>query len=153
MKKVIIRLSITVFFIVALTAPVAAHNMNLTYKTKEIEVFVEFEGGSVAREARVKVFDPTGNLYVEGTTDENGTFSFEPGEEGGKWKITTEHSGHKETVLMEGPEVQSGGSIELPLYTRVAAGFGYLIGIAGIALIIISRKTRRKDKGNRISTD
>jgi nickel transport protein len=153
MKKGIISLSIAVFFIFALIAPVTAHNMDLIYKTKEIEVFVEFEGGSVAREAKVKVFDPAGNLYVEGTTDENGTFSFEPGKEGGKWKITAEHSGHKETVLMEGSEVQSGGSIELPLYTRIAAGFGYLIGIAGIALIFISRKTRKKETGNRISSD
>ena len=133
--------------------PAMAHNMYLTYKTKEIEVLVEFEGGSVAREARVTVYSPDGALYVEGVTDENGKFSFEPGEMEGKWKISAEHSGHKKTVLLEGSEVASGGGLELPLYTRIIAGFGYLVGIAGVALFIMSRKARRKSGGNRISSN
>lgn len=134
-------------------APAMAHNMYLTYSTKVIEVLVEFEGGSVAREARVTVLDPNGEVYVEGVTDEDGKFSFEPGKAEGKWKITAEHSGHKKTVLLESSEAQSGGGLELPLYTRIIAGFGYLVGIAGVALVITSRKAQRKSGSSRISSD
>jgi nickel transport protein len=133
--------------------PAMAHHMYLTYKTKEIEVLVEFEGGSVAQEARVIVYSPDGAVYVEGVTDENGKFSFEPGEMEGRWKIVSEHTGHKKTVLLEGSEiVESGGGPELPVYTRIAAGFGYLVGIAGIALLIMSRKKSRSS-GDRIPQD
>ncbi len=136
-----------------LPAPAMAHNMYLTYGTKVIEVLVEFEGGSVAREARITVLDPNGEVYVEGVTDEDGKFSFEPGEMEGKWKIAAEHSGHKKAVLLESSEVQSGGGLELPLYTRIIAGFGYLVGIAGVALVITSRKAQRKIDSDRISSD
>ena len=159
MRKVTI-LTICVFLCVLLAgiliqpAPVMAHNMYLTYKTNEIKVVVEFEGGSFAQEARVTIFDPTGEVYAEGITDENGEFSFEPGDMEGKWKISAEHSGHKKTVLMEGSEVQqSGGGLELPLYTRIIAGFGYLLGIAGIAMIITSLKVRKRGDSNQLPSD
>jgi nickel transport protein len=159
MKKVTI-LAMAVFVGVLLfglfmpPAPAMAHNMFLTYNTKEIEVVVEFEGGGVAQEAKVTVYNPVGEVYIEGITDEKGIFSFAPGEMEGTWKISAEHSGHKKTVLMEGADVQqSGGGLEMPLYTRIIAGFGYLLGIAGIALFIMSRKTQRKGNGNRISSD
>jgi nickel transport protein len=153
MRKLTIFISAVLFVILltslfAPTTPARAHNMYLTYKTKQIEVLVEFEGGSVAREARITVFDPSGNSYVEGVTDENGRFAFEPGDMEGKWKISAEHSGHKKTVLLEGSEIESGGGLELPLYTRIIAGFGYLIGIAGIALFITARKVQRRKNSN-----
>ena len=80
-------------------------------------------------------------------------FSTSSREAEGKWKISAEHSGHKKTVLLEGSEVESGGGLEMPLYTRIIAGFGYLVGIAGIALIIMSRKARRRSGGHRIPSD
>lgn len=156
MKK-IINLVVAVLFgvllagLFALPAPTMAHNMYLTYKTKEIEVLVEFEGGGVAQEARVTVYSPDGVVYAEGVTDENGTFTFEPGDMEGTWKIVAEHSGHKKTVLMEGTEAQSGGGLEMPLYTRIIAGFGYLAGIAGIAILIMNRKAKGRSSGNRVS--
>ena len=72
-------------------------------------------------------------------------------QEEGTWKIVAEHSGHKKTVIMESTEAQSGGGLEMPLYTRIIAGFGYLVGIAGIAMLIISRKAKRGSSSNRIS--
>jgi nickel transport protein len=149
MKKLIKIVSTTLLITVvtvlsATPLPASAHNMFLTYETNEIKVQVEFEGGSMAQEARVTVYDPSGAVYAEGVTDEDGNFTFKPGTMEGKWKISAEHSGHKKTVLMEGTDVQSGGGLEMPLYTRIIAGFGYLIGIAGIAMFIIGRRMKRE---------
>ncbi|MBT9148828.1 MAG: hypothetical protein DDT28_00243 [Dehalococcoidia bacterium] len=158
MKKAIKLVAVVLSCFVVLSllfplAPAMAHKMYITYRAKEIEVLVEFGGGSVAREARVIVLDPNGEVYVEGVTDEEGKFSFELGEMEGKWKITAEHSGHKKTVLLESSEAQSEGGLELPLYTRIIAGFGYLVGIAGVALVIMSRKVQRGIGSDRISSD
>lgn len=146
-------LLLNLLFLLFSPTPAMAHKMFMTCKIKKIEVQVEFEGGSVVQEARVTVLDPNGEVYFEGMTDENGKFSFEPDEMEGKWEITAVHSGHKKTLWWEGLGVQSGGGMEIPLYARIFAGFGYLTGIAGVALVITERKARKESRSDRVSSD
>ncbi len=146
-------LLLNLLFLLFSPIPALAHKMFMTCKMKEIEVQVEFEGGGMAQEARVTVLDPNGKVYVEGMTDENGKFSFEPGEMEGKWEITAVHSGHKKTIWWEGSGVQGGVGIEMPLYARIVAGFGYLAGIAGVALAITGRKARKESRSDRVPSD
>jgi nickel transport protein len=127
--------------------------MYLTYEATEVEILVEFEGGSVAREARVTVYSPDGAVYLEGVTDEEGTFRFQPEGMEGEWKISAEHTGHKTTVSLGGSQMESGSGLELPLAARIAAGFGYLVGILGIALLILDQRNRMRSRSHRLPED
>ena len=133
-------------------APAKAHRLHVSYDMKQIDLRVYFGGGGAAEEADVTVYDPEGNVYLTGKTDDEGKFSFEPSGKEGEWKVSAEHAGHRveETIL-----AGSGGSGEgeMPLYARVIAGFGYLAGIAGVALGIMWWRDRRRRGSNAVSSN
>ena len=59
-------------------SPVRAHNVTVFAWVEGDTVHVEskFAGGRKPQNAPIEVYDTAGNLLLEGTTDENGTFSF-----------------------------------------------------------------------------
>ncbi len=130
-----------------------AHRMFLTYEPSEIEVLAAFEGGSVAREADVAVYLPDGTVFVEGKTDQDGKFRFAPGDMEGELRISASHSGHRATVALGSVETASGDGLGLPLISRMAAGFGYLIGAFGIALLLVNQRRQGRRASDRVSED
>jgi len=119
----------------------------------EIEINAYFEGGGPCQDANVKVYDNESNLYMEGVTDDKGNFGFPPkiGMEEYTVAVDAVHMpGHKaETVInlsqvATGAGAGSAGGIEMPLYTRIIAGFGYIIGLAGAAMVYMSWKLKKK---------
>ena len=58
--------------------PARAHNVTVFAWVEGDTVHVEskFAGGRKPQNAPIEVYDTAGNLLLEGTTDENGTFSF-----------------------------------------------------------------------------
>ena len=152
MKKMMIIAAVALFsalffsglFSIAEATP---HRMYIDYEVKKIDIRVYYGGGTPAREADVKVYEPDGSLYLEGETDDEGRFSFEPAAMEGDWKIVAEHSGHRAEVDLTG----GSGGTEMPLYTRIIAGFGYLIGVAGLAIGYMGWRARRKRESGRVS--
>ncbi|MBW1795103.1 MAG: hypothetical protein JRJ38_11865 [Deltaproteobacteria bacterium] len=77
---------VTVFFLftvlyLAMTVPCAlAHKVLLTAYVEGDTVFVEggFSDGTPCKNAKIEVFDPSGNKLLEGKTNEDGEFSFKP---------------------------------------------------------------------------
>lgn len=107
------------------------HKMLMDYKVGRIDIEVYFSDGTPARYVDVKVYYPDGSIYSEGKTDEEGKFSFEP-DRPGNWKVIAEGAmGHRTETVIDFKEQEAGE--EMPLYARVIAGLGYLIGMAGIA--------------------
>ena len=131
---------------------VSAHRLYIVHKISEIEIESYFGGGSPCRDANVMVYDNEGNLYLEGVTDDEGKFSFPPkiGMEEYTVVVDAVHMpGHKaETVInlsQEAAGARAGGmGTEMPLYTRAIAGFGYLIGLAGAAMLYMGWKLKKK---------
>lgn len=127
---------------------VSAHRLHIVHKISEIEIESYFGGGSPCRDANVTVYDNEGNLYLEGVTDDEGKFSFPPKIGMKEYTVVVDAvhmPGHKaETVINLSQEAASAGETEMPLYTRIIAGFGYLIGLAGAALAYMGWKQKKK---------
>ena len=127
---------------------VSAHRLIIDREIGEIGIKAYFEGGSPCRDANVRVYDIEGNLYLEGVTDDEGKFGFPPkiGMEEYTVAVDAVHApGHKaETVINTSQEGAGGTGTEMPLYTRIIAGFGYLIGLAGAAMVYMSWRLKKK---------
>lgn len=128
----------------------SAHRLHVVHKLSEIEIEAYYGGGDPVRDGNVKVYDEKGNLYLEGVTDEEGKFRFPPkvGMDNYTVAVNATHMpGHRgETMIALGQEVAGAGGVsaEMPLYTRIIAGFGYLIGIAGAAMAYMGWKWKKK---------
>ena len=133
---------------------VSAHRVHIVYKISEIEIKSYFGGGTPFQDANVEVYDKEGNLYMEGVTDEEGKFSFPPKVGMKEYKVVVESvnmPGHKAETLInltqEAAGASSGAEVlgtEMPLYSRVIAGFGYLFGLAGAAMAYMGWKMKKK---------
>ena len=139
---------------------------HISYRVGRIDTKVYYGGGTPAADASVEVYKPDGTLYQEGKTDDEGKFSFELGVMKGEWKVVAQSMGHRQEISIDvwteptesetSPDVEQPtepgepaelqGTTELPLYARVLAGLGYLVGIAGIAIGYMGWKARRAAK-------
>ena len=150
MRKVMIPiafvlLSIPFFIGLSPTANANPHNIYVDYRVGRIDIDIYFSGGTPAQNAVVTVYKPDGSLYVEGETNNEGEFSFEPTVMLGEWKVVAEHSGHRAEVMVD--PTQGSGRTEMPLYARVIAGLGYLIGLGGAAIGYMGWRARRRESG------
>ena len=140
----------------------------VTVKEFTIHGKAYFGGGDAVQDGDVKVYsliDGNEELYLQLTTDENGGFSFKQKEGVYGYKIVVEAShmpGHMAEEIINltgtvpsepGNEFEvvnciSGGSdeCEIPLYMRIIAGLGYLMGLLGVSLIYIYYKKQKNQK-------
>lgn len=147
MKKAMIPIAfvlLSILFLVGLSSTASAnpHRMLMIYNVGRIDLKVYFEGGTPAQNAHITVYKPDGTLYMEGETNDEGEFSFEPTVMQGEWQVVAEHSGHMAEVMVD--PAKGSGETEMPLYTRVIAGLGYLIGLGGAAIGYMGWRARRK---------
>ncbi len=147
-------LCVALVLALALAMPPAstkAHRLYVDWKVNSIEIKAYFGGGEPCVDAVVKVFnEETGELLLEGVTDQDGRFSFEPVLGVTKYRIRVEAvhmPGHvKEVVIdLKSAGGQSVGE-ELPLYARILAGLGWLMGLAGASMMYVSWRSRRRGR-------
>lgn len=142
-------LILAVFVIVALSpALVSGHALVVDYGVES--VYIEaYYGGLITtpvQDGDVEVFYPDGKLYVEGKTDENGMFSFDP-KYGKDWLVVVESTGHRNEKMVNLTAAAAGGAgSEMPLYLKVFAGLGYILGMLGLFLWYKSFKQARQSK-------
>lgn len=142
-------LILAVFVIVALSpALVSGHALVVDYGIES--VYIEaYYGGIITtpvQDGDVEVFYPDGKLYVEGKTDENGMFSFDP-KFGKDWLVVVESTGHRNEKMVNLTAAAAGGAgSEMPLYLKVFAGLGYILGMLGLFLWYKSFKQARQSK-------
>ncbi|RZN42210.1 MAG: hypothetical protein EF813_01610 [Methanosarcinales archaeon] len=129
---------------------VSGHALVIDYRVDSICVEAYYGGmePTPVQYADVEVFYPDGRLYIEDKTDKDGMFRFDPKFEK-EWLVVVESTGHKDELTINmtatgGMKTQGVG--ESPLYLRVFAGLGYLLGILGISLWYKSYKQDRKSK-------
>ncbi len=129
---------------------VSGHALVIDYRVDSICVEAYYGGvkPTPVQYADVEVFYPDGRLYMEGKTDKDGMFRFDPKFEK-EWLVVVESTGHRDEQAINmtatgGMRTQS--ESESPLYLRVFAGLGYLFGVLGISLWYKSYKQARKLK-------
>ena len=132
---------------------VSAHRLIIDHGIGEIEINAYFEGGGPCQDANVKVYDNESNLYMEGVTDDKGSFGFPPKIGIDEYTVAVDAvhmPGHKAKTVINlsqtavGAGAGSAGGTEMPLYTRIIAGLGYLIGLAGAAMAYMGWKLKKK---------
>jgi len=155
-KRVFAILALLLVLSCVSISEVSAHRLVIDREIGEIGIKAYFEGAGPCQDANVEVYDKEGNLYIEGVTDDKGYFGFPPkiGMEEYTVAVDAVHMpGHKaETVInlsqaSVGAGAGSAGGIEMPLYTRIIAGFGYIIGLAGVAMAYVGWKLKIKYEG------
>lgn len=144
---------------IALVCPVAsAHRVVVQGYVNEIAVKAYYGGGGMApmAYADVEIYairdGQEDELYNTGETDEDGMYYFAPKIGISKYNVEVSSLGHRgnETVnlaegagLSDAEQKEAEDEAQLPL-RKMIAGFGYLTGLVGIAMILTARKMKKQ---------
>jgi nickel transport protein len=171
--KLLLIVSILFFICVMLPSYAHAHRMLVDSLVENGTVLVDvfFPDGKPAKNVKVEVYRADGTLYLSDQTDAEGRFSFDPKDETYVKVVAIGQMGHRaeqEVSIDSIDKTESGASgksegtapVEgrvrrrepLPL-REVFAGFGYIIGVAGILMYIKARSDLKKAKDNVSSGD
>lgn len=152
--RTVALLGMAMLLVMLCVSPVSAHKAFVgAFLTgdadDEIQIKAWYEGGMPMANAETTIYtveDGEKEVYVEGMTDDQGFFTFEPEYKVTKYSIKVEQTGHraKMDLDLEGGVSTGSSGEELPLLARIVAGLGYLVGLAGIAMIYTAYKTRKE---------
>jgi len=147
MKKFLIALTI----LLILSGMAAAHRVHISSRIGEIRVKSWFGGGKPITDGTVRIYaikDGIEEFYLEGVTDEKGEYGFPPKIGADAYRVeieSTDLPGHRVEEIINMTSMQSAGEgikgeTELFPYQGIIAGLGYLLGLAGIAMLYLARK-------------
>jgi len=150
-------LALVLILCMALMPLASAHRVIVQGQVSEIQIKAYYGGGSADPmvDADVEIYAIKGEeeeLYKTGKTDDAGMYYFPPKIGVSEYRAVVEATGHKgeETVnltegagLTEAEQAEAEKEAGLPI-TGIITGFGYLIGILGIAMLITARKMKKE---------
>ncbi len=127
----------------------SGHSVQTDWEIGKLKVIAWYGGGDPMEDATVEIYTPetSGNeLYENGKMNENGVFFFPPKVGVENYQVVVQSSGgHRDNLTINlGSKSSEKIGEGMPLYTRIGAGFGYLIGLAGIALGYLGWKKKRE---------
>jgi len=141
-------LTLLLIICLALTPAASAHRVHVMGQVDNIKVKAWYGGGDPMADAEVEIYtirDGEEELYLTGSTDEEGLFFFTPQLGVSEYKVVASAGGgHRGEEIINLESGVAPEEDELPLFIRVFAGFGYLTGLAGVGMIISSRKKRKE---------
>ncbi|UEC41953.1 MAG: hypothetical protein METHAR1v1_190007 [Methanothrix sp.] len=127
--------------VLILAGTAAGHRMLIGYTVEEVGISVFYDDGTAAAGANVMVYDGD-DLIAEGAADSRGVYRFRPeGRRIDDLVFVSSSVGHRAEIRIGTPGAQAPPP-EIPTSMKVLAGFGYLLGIAGVSMIYASRKKR-----------
>lgn len=147
-------------FLLGASAPVYGHGAAAEYRqVSAIEVRGSYDNGDPISEAQISIYAPENpnEPWLEGTTQEDGTFVFVPDpEQTGDWVARVRKGGHGDmtTIEVETPQEEEtqtqtsssdwqGGGYT-PLQTALMAILG-VWGFVGTALFFASKKSANQE--------
>ncbi len=150
-------LALVLILCMALMPPASAHRVIVQGQVSEIQIKAYYGGGSADPmvDADVEIYAIKGDgeeLYLTGKTDDAGMYYFQPLIGVSEYRVVVEATGHsgEETVnlsegagLTEAEQAEAEKEGALPI-TGIITGFGYLAGLAGIAMLITARKMKKE---------
>lgn len=142
--KIMVLLGIV---LVACMPAASAHRVYVQESITGIEIKAWFGGGDPMAGADIVIYaikNGEEEVYIEDKTDSEGLYYFTPKLGVSEYRVEVSETGHKEekTFSLTGDAVGDTADAELPLTARIIAGFGYIFGIAGMALYFSSRKSK-----------
>lgn len=156
-------LIVLVFCFVCAMSPLHSHAHRMlvdhVVEGESVSVDVFFPDGKPAKNVKVEVYRADETLYLSGETDAEGRFSFDSGDEThfkvaaiGKLGHRAEQEVYLGEATLEEPEKPEGAvpteekarrRDPIPL-REIFAGFGYILGVAGIFMYLKARSELRK---------
>ena len=138
MKRLILVLIISLVLVPGISD---AHRMLMGYKVNELQLKVFFDDGTPAQDVNIEVYSD-GKPYADGVTDGEGSYLFRPKDNTtGDITFVSSSAGHRAELALNLAEKKESEELSIPM--KIAAGFGYLLGIAGLAMIYISKKSQK----------
>lgn len=140
-------LALVLILCTALCLPASAHRVYVKEQVNEMQIRAWYGGGAPMAYADVTIYANSTSgeeLYLEGATDDKGIYYFTPKLGVSGYRVVVEATGHKAEKEFD---LAGGGSqepAEIPLSMRIVAGFGYLIGLAGIGMLFAARKLKKE---------
>jgi nickel transport protein len=152
--KIIRTLNFLLLVLVLFTVlmPVAsAHRVHILEQINEVQIKAWYGGGTAMADADVQIYsikDGQEELYLEGKTDADGIYYFTPKLGVSEYRAVVSATGHSDEKVID----LSGGvqqeEAEIPLAMRIFTGFGYLAGLAGMAMYLAARKLKNEHSNN-----
>ncbi|MFW6359590.1 MAG: carboxypeptidase-like regulatory domain-containing protein [Chroococcales cyanobacterium] len=141
--------------ILAWPAKALAHGTDIEYRqVSAIQIEAAYAGGQPMANAQVVVYAPNNPAtpWIQGTTDEEGRFSFVPdATQSGNWEVKVRQAGHGQLITIpldeianETSDTQVLLSSEQSEYTplqKILLGFAGVWGFVGTALFFARRNT------------
>ncbi|MGP8319329.1 MAG: hypothetical protein ACT6FD_00850 [Methanosarcinaceae archaeon] len=152
--KMINYLSVLILILVLFMTlmPIAsAHRVYIKEQINEVQIWAYYGGGTSMADAEVKIYsvkDGKEELYLEGMTDQDGMFYFEPKLGISEYRTIVSATGHSAEKIIDLAGGIQQEEAELPLFMRIFVGFGYLLGLAGIGMFLAARKMKREYSNN-----
>ena len=150
--KIVTLLTLILIFCMASTA--SAHRVIIKPQINEIQIRAYYGGGSAnpMAYADVEIYTTEDGQEemepsITGETDEEGMFFFPHKKYVSEYRIVVEATGHRGEEMFnitEGAESEEEESEEGLLPTQMITGFGYLTGLAGIAMLLTARKMKKQ---------
>jgi len=113
--------------------------MMMGYQVDEIRAVVLYDDGTPAQGVKVDVLS-NGKPIASGITDKDGTYTIRPDRGSGEITLVSESAGHRAELSLDLEHNGREETVSTP--HRVMAGLGYLLGLAGLAMIYTSRKRK-----------
>ncbi|WP_292484181.1 hypothetical protein [Methanohalobium sp.] len=132
----------------SLTHTVSAHRVHVESQINEIQIKSWYGGGESIEKADVKVYtieNGKEEIYIEGTTDEDGAYNFSPKMGVSEYRVVVKSDGHRgdKTINLSDTGLPEQNN-EDPIYTKIISGFGYLAGLAGAGMLYMNWKRYNK---------
>lgn len=128
-----------VFLLLLTIHPTSGHRMMMGYQVNEIQVTALYDDGTPAQGVEIEV-QSEGETIEKGVTDDRGAYIVRPGKGTGDLTFVSYSTGHRADLKLDLSQKDAQEQVSRPI--RMAAGLGYLLGAAGLAMIFISRKKR-----------
>lgn len=113
------------------------HRMMMGYQVNELQVTALYDDGTPAQGVEIEV-QSDGKTIETGVTDEKGAYIVRPEKGVGDLSFVSYSTGHRGELTLDLSQKEAVEEVSRPL--RAACGLGYLLGIAGLAMIYLSRK-------------
>ena len=110
MRRLLTGLAVTVLYSFVALPAAHAHKVTIFAWVEGDRVFTEskFSGGKMVKAGKVAVFDGSGNLLLEGQTDDNGSFDFKAPIIADLKIVLTAGMGHRNSWLLTAAELSEG---------------------------------------------
>jgi nickel transport protein len=142
--RILLVLALLLILCMALVPLASAHRVIVQGQVSEIQIKAYYGGGSADPmvDADVEIYAVKGDgeeLYITGKTDDAGMYYFPPKLGVSEYRVVVDATGHRGEETVNQAEKEAG----LPI-TGIISGFGYLAGLAGIAMLITARKMKKQ---------